>query len=365
MDQPRKVGLIGCGAISNAYFRGSAPFDVVKIVACADIDQAKAQVKAQEHSIRACSVEELLRDPSLDIVLNLTVPKAHTSVNRAALDAGKHVYCEKPLALTRDEGRQVLDLALRKELRIGCAPDTFLGGGIQTARKLIDDGVIGTPVAATAFLMCHGHERWHPSPEFYYERGGGPMLDMGPYYVTALVNLIGPIKRVTGSTRITFPERTITSQPKAGKKIVVETPTHLAGVLDFANGAVGTIITSFDVWKHHLPCIEIHGTEGSLSVPDPNCFGGEVQLFRPDTEGWQTVPLTHSGEVGRGIGLADMAQGSITGRPHRVNGELAYHVLDVMLAFEDASIAGQHVAIQSTCAQPAALPVGLKAGELD
>jgi predicted dehydrogenase len=249
---------------------------------------------------------------------------------------------------------------------LGCAPDTFFGGGIQTCRKLIDDGWIGQPVAATAFMTCHGHESWHPDPEFYYEVGGGPMLDMGPYYLTALVNLMGPIKRVTGSTRITFPERVITSQPKYGKRIKVEAATHVAGVMDFAGGAVGTIITSFDIWFANLPRIEVYGTEGSLSVPDPNTFGGPVRVRRAGAQEWNDIPLTHGyTENSRGIGVADMAYALTSGRPHRASGDLAYHVLDVMEAFEDASRTGRHVEVTSGCIQPAALPMGLRPGELD
>jgi len=260
----------------------------------------------------------------------------------------------------------MLALANKKGLRVGGAPDTFLGGGHQTCRKLIDDGWIGQPIAAIAFMVCHGHESWHPDPDFYYQLGGGPMFDMGPYYLTALVNMLGPVKRVTGSARVTFPERLITSQPKYGTKIKVNTPTHIAGVMDFASGAVGTVIMSFDVWTHHLPCIEVYGTEGSLMVPDPNGFGGVPQIFRPGSEGWSGVPLTHIyAENSRGLGVADMACGLRSGRPHRANGELTYHVLDVMHAFHDASKENRHIEVKSTCERPAPLPLGLKSGSLD
>ena len=306
-----------------------------------------------------------MADPAIEIVVNLTIPKAHAEVNLAAIAAGKNVHCEKPLAVTREDGRRTLAAAQEKGVLLGCAPDTFMGGGSQTCRKLIDDGWIGKPVALTAFMTCHGHESWHPDPEFYYEPGGGPMLDMGPYYLTALVNLVGPVARVTGSTRVTFAERVITSQPKYGKHVNVETPTHIAGVMDFANGAVGTIITSFDVWFADLPRIEIYGTAGSLSVPDPNTFGGPVKVRRAGAAAWSEVPHTHSDDVSRGIGVADMAYALRYGRPHRANGALGYHVLDVMHAFQDASESGQHVKIASTCTQPAALPLGLPAGELD
>jgi predicted dehydrogenase len=360
-----RIGIIGCGNISPAYFRGCRAFDILDVVACADIDMDRARARAEEFGAAAWPVEEILADPAIQIVVNLTVPRAHAEVNLAAIAAGKHVYCEKPLAITRSDGQRTLAAVEKKGVRVGCAPDTFLGGGIQTCRKLIDDGVIGEPVAATAFMTCRGHESWHPDPAFYYQPGGGPMLDMGPYYLTALVNLIGPIRRVTGSTRITFPERMVTSQPHYGTRIKVETATHVAGVVDFVNGAVGTIITSFDIWAANLPRIEIYGTEGSISVPDPNRFDGPVLLRRADASDWSDIPLTHSADVGRGIGVADMAYGLVYGRPHRASGELAYHVLEVMHAFEDASQTGRHMDIESSCVQPAALPLGLMPGRLD
>ncbi|MHC4248917.1 MAG: Gfo/Idh/MocA family protein, partial [Planctomycetota bacterium] len=229
-------------------------------------------------------------------------------------------------------------------------------------RKLIDDGAIGTPVAATAFMTCRGHESWHPDPEFYYKAGGGPVFDMGPYYITALVNLLGPVKRVTGSARVTFPERTITSKPKAGAKIAVDVPTHVAGVLDFASGAVATIIMSFDVWAASLPRIEVYGSEGSLSVPDPNGFGGPVRLWRASDREWREAPLTHAGN-GRSVGVADMAAAR-SGRAHRASGDLAYHVLDVMHAVHEASAAGAHVELASTCERPEPMPEGLAEGEV-
>jgi predicted dehydrogenase len=260
----------------------------------------------------------------------------------------------------------LIETARRKGVRIGCAPDTFLGGGLQTCRQLIDEGAIGQPVAATAFMMSPGHERWHPEPDFFYQPGGGPMFDMGPYYLTALASMLGPVRRVTGSARITSPERTITSQPRYGQKITVRVPTHVAGILDFASGVVGTIITSFDVWAAQLPRIEIYGTEGTLSVPDPNTFGGPVSIWRAGVKEWSDVPLTHGYiENSRGLGVADMAQALRSGRPHRANGDLAYHVLDIMEAFHDASREGRHIDLASSCDRPAPLPVGLRPGLLD
>ena len=365
MPEKIKAGIIGCGNISDAYFQWSAPFEVFDIVACADLLPERAQAKAEQHGVKALTVDQLLADPEIKIVINLTIPQAHAEIDLAAIAAGKHVHSEKPFALSREDGQKILDAAKAKGVLVGCAPDTFLGGGQQTCRKLIDDGWIGRPVAATAFMAGHGHESWHPDPQFYYKAGGGPMLDMGPYYLTALVNLLGPIKRVTGSSKTTFPQRTITSQPHYGEVIDVDVTTHLAGVMDFASGAVGTIIMSFDIWSHTLPRIEIYGSEGTLSVPDPNTFRGPAKVRRAGSDEWLEVPLTYSDDVGRGIGVADMAYAIQSGRQNRVSGALAYHVLDVMLAVDDASHTGQHIQIQSTVERPAPLPLGLMKGQLD
>jgi predicted dehydrogenase len=360
-----KIGVVGCGNISGAYFNTNKTFSFFDIIACADIDLARAQARADEYSIpKACSVDDLLRDPEIEMVINLTIPQAHGPIMLQALEAGKSVYNEKPFTVTREEAQKARAVAQEKGLRVGSAPDTFLGGGIQTCRKLIDDGAIGRPIAANAFMLCGGHESWHPSPEFYYKPGGGPMFDMGPYYLTALVNLIGPVRRVTGSAGISFPQRTITSEPLNGTVIDVDVPTHVAGVMDFENGAIGTIIQSFDVHGHSLPSIQIHGSEGSIWVPDPNSFGGPVRVYRKGE--WEEVPLTH-GYTGnsRGVGMADMAQAMNNDRSHRANDALAYHVLDLMHAFHDASAEGRHIEMQSTCERPAPLPTGLQDGELD
>ena len=335
-------------------------------MACADIDSERAQAAAAEYGIRALSVEQLLSDPEIEIVVNLTIPIAHVEVATAAIDHGKSVYSEKPLALNTADGRRLLERAAARGVRVGCAPDTFLGGGLQTCRKLIDDGWIGEPIGASAFMMSHGHEHWHPSPEFYYQPGGGPMFDMGPYYLTALVSLIGPVAEVTGSTRATFPERTITSQPKYGQKIKVEVPTHVIGLLSFANGAVGTIITTFDVWSAELPRIEIYGTAGTLSVPDPNTFGGPVRLRRMGSNDWHEIPIPfHYTANSRGLGVADMAHALRSGRGHRAGGDLAYHVLEIMEAIYTASDAHRHVQLTGLVERPAPFPLGLMPGVLD
>jgi predicted dehydrogenase len=367
MTNPVRVGIVGCGTISRIYLENAKKLPILDVVACADLIVERAEARAEEFGVaRALTVDDLLDDPSIELVINLTIPRAHADVARQAIAAGKSIYNEKPLAVHGADGRQLVEEAQVQKVRIGCAPDTFLGGGLQTCRKLIDDGVIGQPVAATAFFLSHGHESWHPDPDFYYQPGGGPLFDMGPYYLTALVALLGPIRRVTGSARVTFPTRTITSQPKAGATITVNTPTHVAGVLDFAGGAVATIITSFDVWPTELPWIEIYGTEGSLRVPDPNTFGGPVRVRQGRTREWLDVPLTHgSTSNSRGLGPADLATGLRSGRPHRASGALALHVLDTMESILAASDRGTHVELTSTCDRPAPLPPGLPDFALD
>ncbi|RUS48709.1 Gfo/Idh/MocA family protein [Cohnella sp. AR92] len=362
-----KVGIIGTGNISGIYLQNGGRFDSMEIVACADLDVERAKARAAEHGIRGCSVEELLAADDIEMVINLTIPQAHAAVCIQALEAGKHVYVEKPLSVTREQAQRILETAERQGLRIGGAPDTFLGGGIQTCIGLINEGAIGTPIGATAFMMSGGHESWHPDPAFYYKAGGGPMFDMGPYYLTALVSMLGPIARVTGSARKSFAERTITSKPKAGEKIAVEVPTHVAGVLDFANGPIGTILTSFDTkGGSTLPWIEVYGSEGSLLVPDPNNFGGTVKLRKAGQQEWTAVPLTHANtENARGIGAADMARAIANGRAHRASGDLAYHVLEAMEGIHEASASGAHYVMKSSCERPAPIPAGMSDYELD
>ncbi|NQU40750.1 MAG: Gfo/Idh/MocA family oxidoreductase [Lentisphaerae bacterium] len=362
------IAIVGCGNISAIYFKNLCTvFDNVEVKACADLDPERVAAKLAEYpSVKSATLEEILADPEIEIIVNLTTPQGHFPVAMQAVEAGKSVHNEKPVVLTRDEGRQLLAAAKAKGVRVGSAPDTFMGGGIQTCRKLIDDGWIGQPIGAQAFMFCHGHESWHPDPEFYYKVGGGPMFDMGPYYLTALVSLLGPVKRVTGSARISFPERTITSAKKYGQKVDVEIPTHVTGIMDFASGAIGTITTSFDVWGAEVPRIEIFGTEGSLSVPDPNGFGGVPKIMRMGAQAWSDLPLTHGyADKARGIGPADMAAAIAANRPHRASGELAYHVLDIMHGFHDASEQGKHIALESTCGRPAPLPTGMLKGEMD
>ncbi len=365
--KPVKVGLVGSGFISGIYMENSKIFNSFDIVSNSDLIPERSEGRVKEYSIsKAVSTEEIMADPEIEIVLNLTTPDGHYSVAKQAIEAGKSVYSEKPLAIELDEGKKLVEMAKEAGVLIGGAPDTFLGGGIQTCRKLIDDGWIGEPIAVNSFLTNHGHESWHPDPEFYYKIGGGPMFDMGPYYLTALVNLMGPIKQVKASTRVTFPERTITSEPKFGQKIKVDVPTHVVGIIDFANNATGSILTSFDVWGAQLPRIEVYGTLGSLSVPDPNTFDGPVKIYLPEFKEWREVPLSHGYTFNsRGLGVADMANAIRSGRNHRANGDLTYHVLEAMHAFHSASDSEKTVPMRSTVEKPEPLPLGLKKGYLD
>jgi predicted dehydrogenase len=367
MTKQLAVGIIGCGNISSTYFQAPQLFNNLRVAACADIDLPRAQAQAAKFGVpKACSVEELLADPEIEVVVNLTVPAVHAEISLAALAANKAVYGEKPLAINRADGQAILQTALAKNLRVGCAPDTFLGGGLQTCIKLINDGAIGSPVAATAFVMGHGMEHWHPDPFFFYQPGAGPLYDLGPYYLTALIAMLGPIRRVSASTKISFPERTVTSKPKAGTKIPVNTPTHVTGTLDFANGAIATLITSFDIWHHSLPFIEIYGTQGTLSVPDPNTFDGPVRLRQAGDHDWQEIPLTHGYTTNsRGIGLADMANVMHTDRLHRANGEMAYHVLETIESLLQSSQENQHIVLSSSCSQPEPFAPGLQSWQYE
>lgn len=360
-----KVGVVGCGNISGIYFENlTKTFVNTEVYACADLVEERAKAAAEKYGIpHVLSTEELLQNEDIQIVLNLTIPKVHFDVCKQALLAGKNVYVEKPLSLTMEQGDELVSLAREKNLMIGCAPDTFLGGGLQTCRKLIEDGFIGTPVAATAFMTCHGHESWHPDPEFYYEVGGGPMFDMGPYYLTALVSLLGEAKTVCGMTKVTFPQRTITSAKKFGKVVDVEVPTHVAGTIEFKSGAIATMITSFDIWSSTLPRIEIYGSLGTLIVPDPNTFGGPVLLRPAQSKDFKEIPLTHIyAENSRGIGVSDMANCIQTGEKPRACGELANHVLEIMHAFHISSDTKKYVDLKTSCEQPKPLPLGLIKG---
>ena len=363
-----KIGFVGCGDISRAYFKLCKKFPILEAVAAADIDldRAAQAIAKYELPVDICTPDQLIARDDIEIVVNITPPVAHAEINLAAIAAGKHVYTEKPFATTLAEGLKTLAAADAAGVLIGCAPDTVLGAGYQTCRKLIDDGAIGKPVAANAFMMGHGAESWHENPEFFYAPGGGPMFDMGPYYLTAMTMLLGPIASVKGSAKILFSPREIATGPKAGKKFDVTTPDHISGLLDFASGVSGTIITSFATWGSQAPRLEIHGTETSISCPDPNTFGGPVRLYNRETEAWDEVALTHSNEKNsRSLGVADLAMAIRTGQGNRASGAQGLHVLEVMQKMLLAGETDKTQAIESTFDRPEPMPQGLEVGQVD
>ena len=350
------IGIIGSGNISEAYLKGAATFPGLKILACADVTMAAAVAKAEVWGIEAMPVAALLADPRIDIVLNLTTPAHHVAVGLQALAAGKHVYSEKPLGISLVEARKLVVAANTAGKRVGSAPDTFLGGSHQTARAALDAGVIGDVVAGSCFMMVPGHEIWHPNPDFYYQPGGGPMLDMGPYYLTCLVNMLGPVKAVMGSAKAAYDRRTIGSGPRAGQGFDVTVPTHISGLLQFENGAAVTITTSFDVWKHGHNHIELYGRTGSMVVSDPNQFQGDIMVSGKGSD-WSALPQSHRYGDGnyRILGLAEMAGAIAEGRPHRASLELALHVLEIMEAIGVSAQNGQRVDLLHGCERPAGL----------
>jgi predicted dehydrogenase len=370
--EPTVIGVIGCGVISEAYLKGAARSKLVYVKSVADLNAAAAAKRAAEFRVKAVPVDALLADDKIEIVINLTVPQAHAPVSLSIIEAGKHVYSEKPLATRLADAQSLVLAAAAKRLRVGCAPDTFLGAAHQACRRAIDAGRIGTPVAGGAAVLSHGMEHWHPNPAFFFQRGGGPMLDMGPYYVTQLINLLGPVARVTAEATMGSTHRTVSSEPLRGQVIEVEVPTTVNAALRFASGANVALSQSWDVWKHRRLPIEIYGSEGSMLVPDPNFFGGEPLVSERDSE-WQTLDISRhpfgaanrrlrsGAEVAdyRIVGLLDMAAAIRQDRPHRTGGELALHVLEVLEAIERAAVEGRHVMIESGCPRPEALPLGV------
>lgn len=384
------IGMIGCGVISHTYISNiKAFFPWLNLLACSDVNMDKARAAAMKYGIpKPCSVEDLLKDPEIEIVVNLTLPAAHAMVNQSILRAGKHVYCEKPFALNMEEAEETVRLAKERGLMIGCAPETFLGAGLQTCRKVIDEGWIGKPVAASGNMMSSGTETWHASPEFYYKKGAGPMLDMGSYYLSALVFLLGPIQSLGCFSGIGSSTRRVYSKPLRGTTIEVEVPTTYTGILEFENGALVNLNMSFDIWYSSLPKLEIYGTEGTLIVPDPNMFGGRIMISRKEKivdrisysmyhgnepelpkgeEILQEIPQLYQQplEYMRGYGLLDMAFALVNGRRHRANEELVYHVTEALLNFDTAQQEKRVYQMKSTCARPAPIPLGLEFGELD
>jgi len=354
--RPVAVGVVGCGNISDIYLKNLTAAPAVTVVACADLVLDRARSQAAAYGVpRACTVDELLADPAVELVLDLTIPAAHAEVALRAVEAGKSVYNEKPLAIARADARRLLDRAGEMGVRVGGAPDTFLGAGLQTCRRLIDEGAIGTPVAFTAAMLSHGPEGWHPDPAFFYLKGAGLLFDMGPYYLTALVTLLGPVARVSAGARASFPTRRVTSEPGPVRDVPVETPTHVAAVLEMASGPVGTLTTTFDVYADRSDILEIAGSDGTLRLPDPNTFGGSIGLLDRE-RAWNDQTLDPgSAENSRGLGVVDLAEAIRTGRPARASGELAYHVLDVMHVILESAEFGRRIDLESTVARPDSL----------
>lgn len=357
------IGIIGCGNISTAYLELASMFKALDMRAVADLNMDAAKAQAEKFGVRAISVDELLAADDIDIIVNLTIPDAHFTVTKVILEAGKHAYSEKPVVLTFKEGKELSELAKAKGLRIGSAPDTFLGGTHQQARALIDEGAVGKIIAGTCHVMGHGMESWHPNPDFFYQPGAGPILDIGPYYVTNLIQLIGPVEKVVSLTTTTFAERTISSEPRKGEKVPVNTPTNIHALLQFVNGATITLSASWDIWAHRHANMELYGTDGSLFVPDPNFFGGDLEMAGDDGEIKPVKQSDHPfGQINqdgranyRTSGLADMATAIMENRQHRCSMELALHAVDVMTAILKSGETGEFVAMTTSCERPEAL----------
>lgn len=353
------IGVIGCGMISEIYMKNCTEmFKNLEVVACADLAMEKAAQRAEQFHCKGLTIDELLADPEVEIVLNLTVPAVHASVSMQALKAGKHVYTEKPLYTDSTEGKELMEYAREHGLLIGNAPDTFLGAGLQTVRKLLDDGAIGTPFAAQSFMFSKGPESFHPNPKFFYNEGAGPVLDWGPYYVSALVTLFGPIEKIVSQGRTPKPVRVPLSDkcPYKGEPFDVKVPTYVTSLLEFENGFVANLTTSFDMhypyWEADMPYIRIFGTEGSIDVPDVNMFKGPVVVRKSDGSREEVPLVSDLTENSRGLGLADMARALREGGKYRANGELGNHVADVLISIQKSTEEERYFTIGSSCERP-------------
>ncbi len=386
-----KVGLIGCGNISDIYIQNSKNFKSYEIVACADLIRSRAEEKAEMYGIpKVCTVEEIMKDPDIEVILNLTIPQAHAEINIKGMEAGKHVYCEKPLAVDLKDGERTMEVAKKTGLRVGCAPDTFLGGRLQMCRKIVDEGWLGKIIGGTATMLCPGHEIWHPGPDFYYKEGGGPLFDMAPYYITALLSLLGPVKQLSGTATTTYEKREIKSEPLKGEIMDVEVPTYISANLEFVDGAVINCIFTFDVWDSKLPRLELYGTDGTLSVDDadpyggPNTFEGAIKFRtknesdwlgspmvlglprRPEATEWPRIPtLFQYNGNNRGLGLADMTTAIRNNREHRANGEMALHALEVMQGIYESARTSSFYKMKSSFTKPEPLDPNLPEYVLD
>ncbi len=370
-----RIGLIGCGMISDIYLKNLTTMfsDVVEVVCCADTMADRAAATAEKYGIKAVTVDEVIESDAVELVLNLTIPLAHYEINKRALLAGKHAYCEKPLAIKVGQASELVALAEARGLYVASAPDTFLGGGFQTIRKLLDEGVIGTPVSVTGVMLASGPEAFHPNPEFLYQKGAGPLFDMGPYYIAALISLFGPVSRVAGLARRTFAERTITGPKRTGEKFPCEVDSYITGLLEFECGVLANLTTTWDMpfpyWESDLPLMEIFGSTGTLILPDPNTFCGitghpmrEVGHFvrlRKGSGAFEDIPVVYGFiENSRGIGLADAACAIRGGYMPRVSPTLSQHIVEIMNGMLNSSQSGAYVELHNACERPASLYVG-------
>ncbi len=362
------IGIIGCGNISSAYLRLAPLFKGLEVRAVADMNMEVAKTRAAEFNTKAQSVDDLLANADIDMVINLTIPDAHYPITKRILEAGKHAYSEKPLVLTLEQGETLRALAKSKGLSVGCAPDTFLGGTHQQARALIDEGKLGRITTGNAAIQGHGPESWHPSPDFFYMPGAGPIMDMGPYYFANLISLLGPVARVGALTSSADAMRTIGSGERKGQQIPVKTPSNIQAILEFHSGATISFSASWDVWSHKRNHFELYGTEGTLYVPDPNFFGGPLEIGGKDGVITAVAPWDHPFGVSnqknnqgqpianyRTAGLADMAVALIEGRDHRCSLDRTLHGVDIMTACLKSGETGQFVTLTTTCTRPAAL----------
>lgn len=354
-----KVGIIGCGDISGNYIRysKSAYSDYYEIVVLGDICVEKAQKRAEEFEIERFGTPDVVYNAEdIDIIINLTVPTAHEEVTIKALECGKHVYSEKPLACTREGMKRIMEAAKKCGKRVGCAPDSFMSAPAQSAKKAIEDDWIGAPIGANAICAMRGNEYWRPDADFFYHKGAGPMMDMAPYYLNMFVSLIGPVASVQTMSKITWSERTIKVAPRRGEKIQVEIPTYVSSALRFESGAIATFVNSFDIWGTKQPYIEIYGEKGTMVIPDPNRYKGDVLVRRFKDSEWRAVPqFVEYAEYGRGIGIVDMIRAIEAGVAHKAGLELAYHTTDIIMAMDEAGESGREIKIESTAKQPEGL----------
>lgn len=380
----KKVGIVGCGVIAQIYVEDFQQCynDKIEVYACSDIVEERARELAEQYDIPVvCTTEEMMQIPEIDIIMDLAIPAVHTEINQMALRAGKHLYCEKPLAMSMEDARETIAIAKERGLLISCAPETFMGPALQTCRKLIDDGWIGEPISATTNIVGWGPEIWHPHPHFLYQKGAGPHMDMGPYAMAALVDLFGPMKRLQCMSKRSMDKRYIYSMPDRGSYIDVEVDTTYSASAEMVNGVIVGISMTFDTWSSHMPALEVYGTEGCLQIPHPADFAGKIMLYRangvvdslegrgdvPGKDSWYEIPMLYCGSLGnrRGIGVVDLAAAIDVGRKPRANEDFVLHCLEIALAFDKASASGETYWFETSCSRPEPMPQCIEIARMD